>query len=163
MGVRSTTSHKLYFGLLSSISNFHWNHFNFFTPLFLNSLLFCTWFDCFNFRSSPFLIRDPIRGVFVLQKKFQWGLRSIMSRRLYFGLSRTISNFIWHDPIHDLGSDPDPVRDSIRSDPDFLGARFIGTTKWKLVEFAGWHVGFDQKCMCFLFISIDNRCTACTV
>ena len=40
------------------------------------------------------------------KKNYQSGLRSILSRRLYFGMSCKISNFILHDPIHDPWSDP---------------------------------------------------------
>ena len=42
---------------------------------------------------------------FLGKKNSQSGLRSILSRRLYFGWSRRISNFILHDPIHDPWSD----------------------------------------------------------
>ena len=63
-------------------------------PLFFNSLLFCKRFDCFNFQNSSFF-RTVIRCVrFLGKKNFQWGLRSIMPRGPYFGLSRTSSNFI---------------------------------------------------------------------
>ena len=52
------------------------------------------------------------------KKNSQWGLRSIMSRRLYFGLSPKISNFNQHNLIHDLIRDP--AHDLIRFDPDFV-------------------------------------------
>ena len=54
-------------------------------------------------------------------KNFQRGLSSIMSRRLYFGLSRKISDFIWPFMSHEPWSDPwsglwsDPWSDPVRS------------------------------------------------
>ena len=104
-------SRRLYFGLLRNISNIHWKYFNFFTsPFFLNYLLFCKRFDCFNFQNSSFF-RTVIRCArFLGEKNFQWGLRSIMPRGPYFGLSRKSSNFIWQDPIHDPRSDPSSDR-----------------------------------------------------
>ena len=62
-------------------------------PLFFNSLLFCKRFDVY-FQNSSFF-RTVIRCVrFLGGKNFQWGLRSIMPRGPYFGLSRKSSNFI---------------------------------------------------------------------
>ena len=71
MGLGSIMSRKLYFGLLSSISNFHGNHLIFSHPPPPPFFLFCKRFGCFNFRNSFFFffIRDPIREVFVLKKK----------------------------------------------------------------------------------------------
>ena len=59
-------------------------------------------------------------GFWAKKKKLsKWGLRSIMSRKLYFGLSHKISNFMWHDPIHEPIHDliRDLVRNPIQSDP----------------------------------------------
>ena len=123
MGLRSIMSRKLYFGLLSSISNFHGNHLIFSRPP--PFFLFCKRFDCFNF----FFIRDPIREVFVLKKK-----SSGACARLYhadFILACHAQFLILLNMIRSMicVPIPDPVRDPIRSDLDFLGARFIGTTK----------------------------------
>ena len=63
-------------------------------PPFFNSLLFCKRFDCVFSKLFFFPDRDPMRQVFG-EKNFQWGLRSIMPRGPYFGLSRKSSNFIF--------------------------------------------------------------------
>ena len=63
-------------------------------PLFFNSLLVCKRFDCVFSKLFFFPDRDPMRQVFG-EKNFQWGLRSIMPRGPYFGLSRKSSNFIF--------------------------------------------------------------------
>ena len=70
MGLGSIMSRKLYFGLLSSISNFHGNHLIFSHPppplffYFVNVLVVSILETLFFF-----FIRDPIREVFVLKKK----------------------------------------------------------------------------------------------
>ena len=73
--------------------------------------------------------RQWLHRVFGQKKKLsKWGLRSIMSRKLYFGLSHKISNFMWHDPIHEPIHDliRDLVRNPIQSDPV--------RSKWRLTS-----------------------------
>ena len=88
MGLGSIMSRKLYFGLLSSISNFHGNHLIFSHPtpplfFYFANVLVVSILETLFF----FFIRDLIREIFVLKKKTnQWGLRSIVLRRLYFDL-----------------------------------------------------------------------------
>ena len=64
---------------------------------------------------------------FLGEKNSQRGLHSILSRRLYLGLSRKISNLslhdLLHDPIRDLVQDPTHhLSGLIQSNPDFVGA-----------------------------------------
>ena len=113
--------------------------------------------------SSPFLIRDPIREVFVLQKKFQWGLRSIMSRRLYFGCHAQF--LILFNMIRSMICDRILIRSVIRSGPIqiFQAPASQGQLNESWSSLLDDTLDLIKKCMCFLFISIDNRCTACTV
>ena len=121
-------SRRLYFGLLRNISNIHWKYFNFFTSPFFLTHYFVN--DLIVYFQNYSFFRTVIRCVrFLGKKNFQWGLRSIMPRGPYFGLSRKSFNFIWQDPIYDPRSDPSSDRwsgpwSNLWSDP--VRSRFCG-------------------------------------
>ena len=129
MGLHSILSCRLSFGLLCNISNFHWTHFNFFTPppppLFLKLFSFLNNFLVLFFKPPFFDLwsnqrgfgpKNTSRGAFNLLCQADL----ILACHTWFIILVNMIQSMIHNLIYDLIHDP--ICDLIWSDPDFVYA-----------------------------------------